>query len=673
MEFNKTTAKPFSIEWGGTEWVVNQQKLSDNLPDEFLQDNSIEIITVLDAFYKTYYDNSYNYHPVDKIKEIIPLLIEDKVEQEEVKKIIQETLPWEFHKAIYELSRNVNDGDYKKYIKLILTILNQNWILGWHWRATLPVLFKWSNLKKDDKLIIQISHFRKWEILLCYAIKNNIIKKYKNFSNIPLKDKKLLRAPILCESNRLKGWDAYRLFFANRLLLKTKNISENDLICRKLNAIESKSNGKKRQFEIATIIGRHDCYYIIESVNIKENKFYWEVSSHLDFEPEKVLINESIFGKDEKFYYSQPDDLISIPSFGNKNNGIPQLLSSDNYCEAVINLTEILNDPTVKSVLLIAPPGSGKEELSKLAYYCKDSMNFTDSFIATSLAGLNSVEASKLLFSFEHHDSNLSCYKANEKDGLLLKALGGALFIDEIDKTDESIKNMLLRTLESGEFTVPGSSMVVKIPKEKIPLYIFSGSKSKAEMFKLNPSDFWTRISHVVEIEHPLNISDIKTKKLVLKDYVWMFWCRHVNDFMKLKDIKKDYPDILVKPLNDYNKELYIFLLDKEIVTHISDLIVNELMKRGHKNLYSIRTLRSIVGSAVYKFIDLLMYAKSEDEEIEKCKYKLLTVLKNASFETWFNHLKGILSSDSSTCPNENGFKKKVAEVITGAVSLVDN
>ncbi|MBU1100223.1 MAG: sigma 54-interacting transcriptional regulator [Bacteroidetes bacterium] len=636
-------ASDFTIKWGNTEWEVNptEIKIESSVLDVFKNEKSDRIIKVFEALYKSYYDNNSRFLSKKNIESTIKSY-QASGQSDTVYKLMDKSLPWDLHGVLNKQlhDNSITEQEFKEILK---TILNKNWILGWHWRAALSILHKWRSLSKDEKLVLQISHFRKWEILLCFSVKERYLIEYDNISFIPLKEKQLLRAPIFSLSYRLREWDAYRMFFSDEKILEKVN--------KKTSVLATRTKKPRPDYELANIIGRHDCYYIVENVThdaSNANHYKWQIRSFIEFEPEKAIINEAIYGKEQ--YFFQPDDLINIPSFGKENKGIPQLLSSDNYCHAILEMNEILNDPTVKSLLLIAPPGSGKEELSKLAYYCRDNLTFSDNFVATTLAGLSGLEASKLLFAFNHDETDLSNYKPNDKDGLILKALGGALFIDEIDKTEDSVRNLLLRVLESGEFTVPESSMVIKIPKDKIPLYIFSGSKSKKEMYKLNPPDFWTRVSHTREVEHPLNISDPKIKKLVIKDYVWMFWCRHINDFMKLKGIKKECFDKLSEPINDFNKVLNIFLLKEEVINFVSEVLSKELMKRGKCNLYSIRTLRSIVGSAVYKFIEILMYAKSKDESIEEFKASCPDNV-SISFKTWFDKLEGIIK-EGAECNN---------------------
>ena len=41
--------------------------------------------------------------------------------------------------------------------------------------------------------------------------------------------------------------------------------------------------------------------------------------------------------------------------------------------------------------------------------------------------------------------------------------------------------------------------------------------------FALEPTDFWTRISHVIEMRHPLDLEDDKQRVFVLQEYFQMF------------------------------------------------------------------------------------------------------------------------------------------------------
>ena len=415
------------------------------------------------------------------------------------------------------------------------------------------------------------------------------------------------------------------------------------IVVKNKKVIEFENNPHK--IELPTLLGRHDCYYIIDDVKSNGNGFDWKLKSFIEVEPEISNPDKLLNGKS----YKNPLDLIEIPSFGDKtiHEGIPQLLASDNYCEAIYELMEILNDPTAKSVLLIAPPGSGKEKLAEFAFHCREN-EVRGKFIATTFAGLNATDVSKLLFScsteslnfpFEQKDKP---FIPDKNDGLLLKALNGALFIDEIDKADRSVRDLLLRVLESGEMTDPTTGRIIKIGKRS-PLYIFSGSMSRKNMLQEPPPDFWTRISHVIEVSHPLAIDDIDKSRKVVKEYLWMFWLLHVKEYMNKKGLSFDSKKPLTEQLVKFNMALFSFLINEQTVSFVCDILSEEISGRG-KPLVSIRTLRSMVARSLFKLVEIIQFSKFDDEPIELYKSKNKEEFKNLNFETWFNKLLEIVS-----------------------------
>jgi hypothetical protein len=639
MDIDKLPTIVFEQSWGGVEWAAKQSFAGDDLAQQLNNIRKPEKV-IYDSLAKMH-DAFYPNEAHESVGDAITHLESRAADCSDLR--YDRFLPWILHQALFDHAAR-HDGNVrgKAYDEIIKTILEREWLLSWHWRAVLSSLREYKPDDPDNKLIIQISHVRKWEMLLCYLVNNGDLFEHE-ISEIPLDKKDLRRAPLFGLSHRLKGWDTYRLFYQPTIkgYIETETIEAEDLPNKKLAE--------------AYILGRHDCYYIVDKLEIDGTTYKWNLKTFMKAEPEKALIDRDILG-DKEFYY-RPTDLVDIPSFTVGHEGIPQLLSSDNYCEAILEMTEVLNDPTAKSVLLIAPPGSGKESLAKSAFYCRDQAKPPGEFVATSLAGLSAVEAAKLLFSVLdkslHYDPSkdpLDGYvpSNNPKNGLILKALGGALFIDEIDKTDESIRDMLLRVLESGEITVPGSSQILKIPKDKIPLYIFAGSMNRTSMFQESPPDFWTRISHVIEVAHPLGINDLEQARKVVKDYLWMFWCIHVKEFMKKKGVQKPTEaSDWVKPLNGYYISLYKFLIDRRTVDFATEILADEVSGRG-KPLVSIRTLRSLVARSVFKFVDVLLYSKFDVDPIEVFKdNKRREGFDYKTAREWFDLLLGIIANEN--------------------------
>jgi hypothetical protein len=630
MDLSKISPVIFDQYWHRVEWASRQRFKGDH-KDQFerMKTPNTNVIKALTKMFDAFYPEE-SHKTIASAQDQIRKYLKKKCELDS---LIEDYLPWIMHKALFDMKENkLKDLSEQKYQEILTGILEKDWLLSWHWRAVLPVLKSCNPNNKSEKLIIQISHIRKWEILLCYSVKTELISEYE-ISEIPLEEKKLKRAPIFGISHRLKGWDTYRLFY------------QEDVI----NDITKLLELKKTKKELAYILGRHDYYYVVNKVDLdkKKNCYTWILSPFIVLEPEKTPFDKNIcVNTSEKFYYNPPD-LIDIPSFG-EHRGIPQLLSSDHYCEAIYELTEVLNDPTAKSVLLIAPPGSGKEKLSDFAFHCKDRMTSSGNFIATTLAGLNAVEAAKLLFSYHSEvPFNPDTYVPgnNNRDGLVFQAVKGALFIDEIDKTDKSIRDLLLRLLESGDVTVPESSIIIKLGKA-VPLYIFAGSLNRSLMFQLGPPDFWTRISHVIEIAHPLGIDDIDKSKQVIKDYLWMFWCLHVKDFMNKNIGKTSADNPYAGPLIDFYKNLYVFLLKREVLNFATEVLAEELSGRG-KPLVSIRTLRSIVARSIFKLVDILLYSKFDTDPIEKYKAIMKEEKDIRTFCEWFNRLAKLIECEN--------------------------
>ncbi len=617
----------FDQYWQGVEWASGQH-FADQTSLEYQCDMIAEphknVCEALSLMYTAFYPEEIHKSVAEAEEHIKQNLTNTTV----AKPIEEGFLPWIFHQALY----NVKNSDHtllpdNRYKEVLSEILKREWLLSWHWRAVLPVLNKVNLKSKSTKFIIQISHIRKWEILLCYSVETNVFDKYNRVTEIPLENKTLLRAPIFGISHRLKGWDTYRLFYQEGV---------KEYVDSQLNDKQECTNRKGKSY----ILGRHDCYYIVRNVtfNKKNNRYTWEMDTIIEIEPEKTLIDKDDLGPDS--YYYGPPDMIDIPSFG-KHEGIPQLLASDGYCEGIFELTEVLNDPTAKSVLVIAPPGSGKEKLAQFAYFCRDRQEKKCVFISTTLAGLDATEAARLLFTFTEKDVDLKKYKIKNTDGLVFQALGGALFIDEIDKTKKDTRELLLRLLESGEITLPNSPKVLTIPKDMRPLYIFSGSMSRQLMFQESPPDFWSRISHVIEVTHPFGTDDTDKSRQVAKDYLWMFWCEHVKNFMKKKGVKKEARRSLGSPLNDYYLSLYKLLLDIETIDFATGILADEVTGRGKRQV-SIRTLRSIVARSIFKFIDVLAYSKTDLEPIEAYKHAKKNTLKDKSCQDWFELIKSL-------------------------------
>lgn len=696
------------IYWGGVDWkstppVPKEKNYLDELTNRMFEPNP-EICKALGNFYVRYYPDEKKETPEEIFKlftnfqekknsRMEQLLSKNKKSTPEYKKLNKEikelspmqiaNLPWVGHQAAHSAYLQKKLPDYKKLLK---NKLQDDWLLSWHWRALLPSIFEWEESKKNQTFILKISQVRSWELSVYYCKIDN-----KKANKI---EKRLIRPPIFGISHRMFRWDFYRNLFDKKIIKEIeKDIGESD------------------PFKLANILGRIDTFYNIKKISTdydeggaggrRDIRYNIELSSIVEIYPEIVRAPNDKHGKNsfEKKYFTitKPCDLIEIPTFDPQKKSIDLLLCSDNYCRTLSQLTETINDPHTKSVLLIAPPGSGKETLAQAAFMCRDIKKTEDlnrgDFHATSLAGLGPNEASKILFDLTDDEEkiykqskgqqirkelDIEYFKKN-KAGLIFKSLNGALFIDEIDKTKKETKAMLLRFLESDEVTVPGSSKVIKIPKNNLPLLIFSGSMNKKDILEQPPVDLWTRISHVLEMSHPLDVSDTKTKQRIVKSYIWLFWYLYAEDYLYKKkliyqeDIVKDEKNLYL-PLQKVFQQLHSFLVSKLVVDFVSDELSEIII--GKKNeLVSIRFIRTIVSKAIFFFVEYLLYSKSEESAIERLKKYYDTSMNFKAPEDWFIKIAKIIYSSGKEKDNFNDleydFFESVRKILLKSTSQI--
>ncbi|MBW7998305.1 MAG: hypothetical protein FVQ81_17390 [Candidatus Glassbacteria bacterium] len=364
------------------------------------------------------------------------------------------------------------------------------------------------------------------------------------------------------------------------------------------------------------------------------------------------------------------------PSKGPEPREEPILLASDSVCRAYEMLSEIWNDRTAKSVLVIAPPGSGKELLTRSIHYFQDiegpyvtyalspssherndqvlfgrdlrsifepswnellvraknqGQSISDSLEKTHTRLLKIfVETVKWVESGEeptwkqkgnrapkgHTGGDISDPDTFISDGLLFKARRGALFLDEIDKVPKQTRASLLRLLENDEFALYETSMVVKLNKWR-PLYIFAGSIPREQMFQLHPFDFWTRISHIIEMEHPLDIDDQQERLRVTKSYFSFFWVQHIEKFFKGATLLPfRFEDEIKIYFQSYYISLFTLLNRYEVVDRIASMFAEEIETGAGSSRFSVRNIRGIVARVIYGLVDYLLYDRSRDSAL---------------------------------------------------------
>jgi len=197
------------------------------------------------------------------------------------------------------------------------------------------------------------------------------------------------------------------------------------------------------------------------------------------------------------------------------------VVSSPRVSAALESLSRIWEDRSANSVLLSAPPGSGKEVFALSIPYGtgRDPARIQ----TVSLGAANQEELERQLFGWKRDDGTIA-------DGFIKRAVGSALFVDEAHRPDDSegLRGSLLRPLEAGDYLPLQTSDpqrvgdVLFVFAASLPLHRPAGrsrrrprrglqrdENRRAECLEdIRPQDFWTRMTHVLEIKHPLNLAE---------------------------------------------------------------------------------------------------------------------------------------------------------------------
>jgi len=272
--------------------------------------------------------------------------------------------------------------------------------------------------------------------------------------------------------------------------------------------------------------------------------------------------------------------------------------------------------------------------------------------VSVTLAGLEPDSVYDLLFRLDEAKTRISAdgklnvpYHARQTDGAVFRALYGALFIDEIEKASDGVRSLLLRFLESKEIILSETRQSLRLEDEQVPQYLFAGSMNRRTMFEKQPADFWTRVSHVVEMSHPLDLGETDGVRFVTREYIAMFWRKHIGEFLKQsghigEDLSlcpsREMYTTLVLP---YFHSLQQFLVSPSVVRFVSHVLADELIG-GSDTLPSVRRIRGVVGRSVYRATEMLMHPKDAESPIERLKFRKRG---EQACDAWFSPLCALI------------------------------
>jgi len=169
----------------------------------------------------------------------------------------------------------------------------------------------------------------------------------------------------------------------------------------------------------------------------------------------------------------------------------------------LLRLSQVWQDRFARCVLICGPPGSGKENYAQSLPYGAGRRGRGVPVI--SLGEAEDEELLQRLYGCKKDDGT-------ESAGLIEQAKHSAIFVDEAHyPTDRpGVRKSLLRVLEAGAYYPVRSDRVKDV--EDV-LWVFASSRDVSGPRSIGlvpPEDFWTRMTHLVQVHHPLNAEDLR-------------------------------------------------------------------------------------------------------------------------------------------------------------------
>jgi hypothetical protein len=172
------------------------------------------------------------------------------------------------------------------------------------------------------------------------------------------------------------------------------------------------------------------------------------------------------------------------------------MVSSPWFMQALEEVMHAVRYSDPKSLLLLAPPGSGKEVLAECFCWALD-----QPCVQFSIAGLQT-----------------SADIAAELERLPTGSIG-TVHVDEIDKAEPAALASLLRIMETRTFRCRDGER-----RYNRMAWLFTGSVPWTLLRNRQPADFWTRVVRRVQMQHPLERDPDDRHERWAADYFSTFW-----------------------------------------------------------------------------------------------------------------------------------------------------
>ena len=147
----------------------------------------------------------------------------------------------------------------------------------------------------------------------------------------------------------------------------------------------------------------------------------------------------------------------------------------------------------------------------------------------------------------------------------------------------------------------------------------------------LVPVDFWSRITHIVEMLHPLELGEEAERKRVAQDYVRLFWLKNIESNVESGRLLCD-GDI---PLYTMQQKIFASGFSELAGRIFGDFVareIAEIMCGPGQPLPSIRTIRGTVSRCFNLIFNAIFYSRSPDAALQQVVFSGTTSAINLSF-----------------------------------------
>lgn len=298
------------------------------------------------------------------------------------------------------------------------------------------------------------------------------------------------------------------------------------------------------------------------------------------------------------------------------NNAEPKqvvslLVASPQVQNSIFKLSEAWTNPTVKTILLTAPPGAGKEEYVKFLRAGFGTLPEENHEEGLPLPGKNPESVEDYIRKVVSDWNAAQKGKGPEKSSVLFGNTP-VVFLDESDKAKRDVRDALLRILSARKLTPTKGSETTTLKDE---VFVFTASTIYSELLaRVAPRDFWTRVQLTVESAHPLMIGSADDRLWIVEQYVKMFLEKNLvkNEAMQAMTANRYGPSgcEAVKAL-------------RENCDMVAEQISEPLSRMCQVRIPSIRVVRTITDKVVWNMLAHGLGGTGQDDGEAKRKSPL--------------------------------------------------